>query len=60
MTERILVEPRFRRIPGGFRGELEGKCPLCGYEGELRNQGSLGYHCYWCGAKVLCADNKYV
>ena len=36
------------------------KCPLCGYEGELRDQGALGHHCRNCGAKVLCQENKHI
>jgi len=59
MTERILVEVPFRRIPGGFRGELEGVCPLCGYEGELVLR-VWGYFCKNCFAKLLSRENRYV
>lgn len=53
-----------REEPQGYEGDggdgeamnEPTKCPFCGYEGEMRDQGAMGLHCPWCGAKVACQE----
>lgn len=50
----------FYLTPEGRVGGVWVRQCECGYEGRLDDRGWLGWHCPWCGVKLLCQNNPFV